>query len=473
MYHAAEMKSCCGVCCDDESGCSQLGRQHSKVNTSSQTATVSVTIFNITKNCVGSTVLAAPDALQFAGSVPLFLSIMVLNIILHSTTYALMTVGCARTGARSFRDWWLAVNGSRGIVALDVLLFINGLTSLIAYVILIGDFLTKSFEGLFPSLTFLHSRVVNVWFATLVALLPLSLLRDLSSLVHASKLGLACALYSAVFVTLDFVSSGRPFFESIAPSAFINANADPMSAIGLLISSAGSEVLTPKLFAELKEGTPKKYTMASIVAEVFAHCFYIAFGIMGYARFGPSPPREDGNLLANYSRGSCWELFAWLGMAVNTVGMYPLQFAPVRDSAIGFARMLRQGRHREEKTSAALDDVEFRLCTVTLVVLSVILALQGVGLATINLVKGVFIMPLLCFVIPMCLYTKSAGDHSGDWTHKCSWILFIIGLLVMMDGPCQLFARYSPGAQRQAPLSLRSGRIHVENVPHETFGTLD
>lgn len=437
------------------------------------------TVCNLAKNCVGATVLAAPDSLQFAGSVQAFVGIMAINITMHVCTFFMMAAGCSQTGARTYRDWWLAVNGRRGLILLDLLLFLNGFSTLVVYVILVGDFSTKCFEGLVPSVTALHSRAVDVGAFTLLALLPLSLQRDLSLLAWASRFGLLCACYSAAYVVGEYVStvssggSGwHQFVEAVGPSSFaaVAPKASPMCAFGILVAGTGSQVLTPKFFAELKGGTPRLYTVAALAAEVLASCFYLVFGLVGFARFGPSPLRQDGNILVNYKSATPLELLTWLSMAVNIVVMYPLQLSPVRESAIGLARALgvgggiRAASKRESGSGggSALeeslptpgeDSGEFATCTMVIVALSVALGLQGIELAVINVAKGVLIMPLLCFVIPACLYRRGAsknGVRGEGLMNAFSWFCFVFGFIMMAKGVAQFagphVARHFPDA---------------------------
>lgn len=414
-------------------------------NAVGQTATVNGTIFNLTKNCVGSTVLASSDAFQYAGSIPVFLLIMVANVALHAVIYFLMCIGCSKTGAKCFRDWWIAANGKDGILILDFLLIVNGFSSLIAYVILVGDFATKSLVGLFPNLPVLHHWSLNVLTICFGILLPLALKRELSSIAEYSKFGLLCALYAVVFVVIDCISHEGPLHQTLSMQPVPASELQFISAFGLLFASAGSQVLTPRFYAELKDGTPAKYTSLAVVAKVIAHSFYLIFGVFGYLRFGMSPPRIQGNILANYTEASKWELIAWMGMALNTVPMFPLQLAPVRDSSLGILRAIRKRRGRAESRS---DDWDFNVCTIMLVVLSFLCAVRGVQLNTINLLKGLFAMPLLCAVIPSVLYRKSvSAEEARGFAGKCSWVVFVIGLAVLIDGPRRMFnGIFSPGS---------------------------
>mmetsp|Transcript_20344 Transcript_20344/g.65582 ORF Transcript_20344/g.65582 Transcript_20344/m.65582 type:complete len:165 (-) Transcript_20344:87-581(-) len=163
-----------------------------------------------------------------------------------------------------------------------------------------------------------------------------------------------------------------------------------------------------------------------------------------------------------------------MGMAVNVVAMYPLQIAPVRDSALGLARAacgweVHQDNDEKVVARAHCESREFFTCTLLLVFFSVICAWQGVALSSINLAKGVFIMPMLCFVIPMLLYRKTVAIESGgDWTLKITWFLLAIGLAIMLDGPYELVVNHNA----QVPVRAAQPRIKVESVPHMSFRNL-
>merc|ERR1712203_595610 len=73
-------------------------------------------------------------------------------------------------------------------------------------------------------------------------------------------------------------------------------------------------------------------------------------------------------------------------------------------------------------------------------------ALQGMSLGAINLVKGILIMPLLCFVLPMALFRGGGGgaelEQHGRWMYVASWVISAIGVLVMADGPYRCFEHF-------------------------------
>ena len=141
---------------------------------------------------IGAGIFSLPVGLRHASPIP---GLIVLGTIgvLSASSYWMIGYCCISCSVKSFRDLWNMVLGPKSAWIIDVTIFLNGWITLICYIILIGDFTTKSFEGLLGADHILaRNRALNETVITVFVLLPLSLAKDLQRLAYTytSILGL-------------------------------------------------------------------------------------------------------------------------------------------------------------------------------------------------------------------------------------------------------------------------------------------
>lgn len=187
---------------------------------------VAPSIINLAKNIVGSGVLAlAAGIAAFSGSrLALLPSVAILFAVGAVSAYTFSTIARvgAAVGANTYRDTWAKVFGEKTAFMPDITVVLLTACAALGYSIIIGD----SFAGiaqLAGATGVLASS--NAWILLLSAfvLLPLALLRDLSSLAIGSVIGTAGTCYTALFIFLRLLdrsyAPGGKFFGAIAASA--------------------------------------------------------------------------------------------------------------------------------------------------------------------------------------------------------------------------------------------------------------
>ena len=187
----------------------------------SGSATVSASIVNLAKNIVGSGVLALAAGVAAFTASPLGIlpaSLILLSLgALSGYTFSLIARVGDEVGADTYRDTWAKIfgEGTSLLPALTVAFktYVGGL----AYSIILGDLFASvaKLAGL-PALL----QASNTWILGLSAfvLLPLALMRDLSSLAIGSVIGTAGTLYTALFIWLRKLDGTYAVGSSHAPS---------------------------------------------------------------------------------------------------------------------------------------------------------------------------------------------------------------------------------------------------------------
>ena len=256
---------------------------------------------------------------------------------MSASSYWMIGYCCIYCQVKSFRELWNIVLGSRSAWIIDVTIFLNGWITLICYIILIGDFTTKSFEGLLGAQHILaRNRALNETIITAFVLLPLSLAKDLQRLAYTSILGLCVLIYVLFVVIHDSLLNSPAHISKDVP--LCEWSFGIFEAIALYCHAFVAHYNAPKVFSELADATLTRWTLLVAIAYSIAFAVYAEFAWAGFRRFEWA---VEGNVLKNYGP-QLNILIAWLGMGFSIAFTYPLVFNSAREAAVNLTLTARQ-----------------------------------------------------------------------------------------------------------------------------------
>jgi hypothetical protein len=224
------------------------------------TATVPQEIFNLVKGIVGAGVLTLPAGIASFGNAPsaAIPAVALICFIGTLSAYGFALIGrvCSLTGTTSFRDAWSASvsKETSWIPAWSVTL--KTLCAVLAYSMILGD----TFSSLAVTAGFAVSKQVTLIGVTGALLLPLCLLKDLSSLAPFSLLGSLGMVYTATAMAIRYfgkayVGSGqfakdlpmamRPAFGTIGATGILNPSTSIL--VGMLSTAYMAHFNAPKV----------------------------------------------------------------------------------------------------------------------------------------------------------------------------------------------------------------------------------
>ncbi|CAL1170888.1 unnamed protein product [Cladocopium goreaui] len=299
-------------------------------------SSVALIVPTLLKNMIGAGIFSLPVGLRHASPIP---GLIVLGTIgvLSASSYWMIGYCCISCSVKSFRDLWNMVLGPKSAWIIDVTIFLNGWITLICYIILIGDFTTKSFEGLLGADHILaRNRALNETVITVFVLLPLSLAKDLQRLAYTSILGLGVLVYVLFLVIHDSILNSPAEISQDVP--LCEWSFGIFEAIALYCHAFVAHYNAPKVFSELANPTLWRWTLLVGIAYSVAFVVYAEFAWTGFRRFEWS---VEGNVLKNYGP-QLNILIAWLGMGFSIAFTYPLVFNSAREAAINLTLMARQ-----------------------------------------------------------------------------------------------------------------------------------
>lgn len=297
------------------------------------TSSLAASTVNLTKSLVGIGLLTVPKVFADCSTLPAAITLLTFGALAALSFF--MLGYCAHlTGASTLPQLWALTVGPGSAALVEIVILVDTSLACVAFVLLIGDYSTRSVSGLFPDLPeVLQSRNFYVGVITFGILLPLCMGRRLSLLRFSSIAGLLCTLYVFAYVVGDFTCNIFTVGLKTVSSRVSWLEARPTH---LLTGTARFSVAfmshfnAPSFYSDLCDRRPSRFALVCAVAFSAAILIYGVFGISGYGRFGET---ISSNALASYDLNTS-VLLMWLGMGACVTASFPLVFAALRDALL-------------------------------------------------------------------------------------------------------------------------------------------
>lgn len=245
--------------------------------------------------------------------------------------------------------------------------------------------------------------------ASTVVLLPLCLLRNLSSLAPFSLLGLGGTLYTALFMIVrlmdgSYTPTGQ-FFKEIAFKPVFSARGGLtydyrlLVLLSMLSTSYIAHYNAPKFYTELKNPTMGRFNQVVGGAFGAAVAFFILMMCTGFMTFGGA---TQGFVLNNYASKDILAIMARLAIGIALVTGYPFTFSALRD---GVLDMLKIDGERRQKALQPITPVLLGVVT------ALALYLKDVGFVV--SISGAMFGSALMFMIPAIMNISNMKRLAG------------------------------------------------------------
>lgn len=326
----------------------KLGNGHEESNsTPTATADGIASIPNLTvslvKSIVGSGVLALPAGVATLGDSPRVILPAILLIIvigcINAYFFSLIGRVCSITGATTYRQAWEASVGEDTSQYVAVTVALKTALTCLAFSIIVAD----SFQSLAIAAGLQDvTRVEALVVVTAFALLPLCLLKNLTSLAPFSFLGLVGMAFTTCVMVLRFLDGSyaldsdslflsqvpvdlQPSFGDSGPS---------LSGVVLACTLATAFVAhynSPRFHSELQDNTIIRFDTVVGLAFFISAIVFSIVAVTGFLTFGSS---SSGLILNNYSPYDPLVTASRAAVALSIVFTYPLVFIGFRDGVL-------------------------------------------------------------------------------------------------------------------------------------------
>lgn len=365
---------------------------------------------SLVKSIVGSGIFALPAGVSTLGDSPdvVLPALIIIAAIggINAFFFSLIGRVCSWTGATSYRDAWERTMGPESSQSVAIVVTLKTALSCLAYSMILAD----SFQALGIAAGLVDiTRAQALGGVTVLALLPLCMLQDLTALTPYSFLGLLGMGFATGAICIrsadgSYTDSG-PFLNDIPTNlqpAFGDSGPDIQGVVlaCTLATAFVAHYNAPRFHAELQDNTERRFNLVTLISYAIAAVLSMVVAVGGFSTFGS---HSSGLILNNYSPYDPLVTASRAAVALSIIFSFPLPFVGFRDGMLDALKV-----PVEDRTDNTLKTLSLGLLTaVTLAAcliqdLALVLSVGGGTLSTI--VASVF--PALMF--------RAAVESSND-----------------------------------------------------------
>lgn len=413
------------------------------------TASIPNEVFNLVKGIVGAGVLSLPSGIGAFGNAPsaILPATALIGAIGFFSAYGFSLIGrvCSYTGGVSYRDAWSKTVGDSSSWIPAVTCTFKTCMAILAYSMILAD----TGRALLAAAGVEATRNAALLGITGTTLLPLCLLKNLSSLAPFSLLGIGGMFYTTFAMAArylggayklgspavkggaaavpagkylaDVAANFQPKFGNLGASAALSPNV--FILISMLSTAYMAHFNAPKFFVELKDNTIKRYNTVVGTSFGISVLLFALVGGLGFLTFGSA---SSGLILNNYSGKDALMSLSRVAVALSIVFSYPLAFVGARDGWLDLLKI-----PTEKRTNSVLNKT-----TVAILSAVTLAASQIKELAFIMAIAGATLGNALIYVYPSLMFrsaVKAMGEKaSKGLKREVPFAMFSAGLGVAM-----------------------------------------
>lgn len=386
------------------------------------TATIPNEIFNLVKSIIGAGVLSLPAGIAAFGNAPTALIPAIILIammgIISAYTFSMIARVCSYTGATSYADAWDKTRGKRTAWIIAASSALDCFAGNLTYSMVLAD----TFKDLLVAIGITTTRSTALLSLTSVVLLPLCLVKNLSSLAPFSLLGIMGMAYTSIAIGIRFFDGSyaepagkflvdlapnmQPFYGSMGAMGAMN----PKSLIFICMLSTAyiAHFNAPKFYNELKNNTMKRFNTVVTSSFGISVAVYAIVSAMGFLTFGGATAPL---ILNNYSTNDVLVSLSRFAVALSLVFSYPLLFVGTRDGLLDLIRV-----PESKRTNAFLNKL-----SVGLLAILTGLALNITDLTFVASMSGAVFGASLIFIFPTLMFRAAVKDMGDKATKGQKW----------------------------------------------------
>ena len=211
--------------------------------------------------------------------------------------------------------------GIRGYFAALIFMFLNAYGAQIAYLVIIADTVPLAAQNLFPG-SFLDERHAALLFFATVVVLPISLLRDLSSLSWTSLLSVLSVIVLIMIVGIWAPEASQLQNRHFESSDAGEVNTNLFAGVGTMSFAFVCQHNSFLIYRSLKQPSSESWRTVAHSSVSFSFVVSLAFGLIGFFSFFPY---VEGDLLNNFPVSYTSVAVARILLAITMLFTYPME----------------------------------------------------------------------------------------------------------------------------------------------------
>lgn len=399
-----------------------------EVTQSTSKSSVMGASFNFINSIVGAGIIGIPLALQQCGLVSGILLLILVAYLILKSVIILIDAGI-KANKLDLEDLLESLLGPTGFYLGSTSMFVFAYGAMVAYMVIVGDTVPVIMQNILGDYPFLNREVIMV-ITSVVIILPLCLVKDMSSLEITSFVSIAASTVMAIIVSIsspgaaakqNLVGIDTAKYSVITPNLFMG--------LGTMSFAFVCQHNSFIVFRSLSERSASKWSQVAHGSVGFSLVLCLVFGLSGYLSFGSV---VKGDILNNFPATDNVVTFSRAFLALSMLLTYPMESYVARHCLLSIWTRLK-GNFRAQRsisislsemdpssaTAAGTEDSEvvqhsasLRICASMLLwSSSLALALRFSDLGVVLSLTGALAASMLGYILPAAIYFKSNEDQ--------------------------------------------------------------
>ncbi|KAG1708989.1 hypothetical protein DVH05_022621 [Phytophthora capsici] len=290
-------------------------------------------VFNLAGATLGAGALSLPYAVAVSG-LGFAVAQLVLAAVLTVYTIRLLIRAEDITKLKSYEDLAMYCFGTKMtiFVELNILIFCFGIS--VAYLVTLGDIITPLGELCFGVESIFAHRWVLMTISCGSIMLPLSLMKDISSLQFSSILGVLSIIFLVVAVAIRSImyASANGIPEDISWTIDLSRGPNFMLSVPIVMFAFTCQVNVFSIYTELQRPCIRRMNKVVDRATLISFLIYLSIGVVAYLAFGPQlvEPKYKGNILLSFPLNDTLIAISRAAITFTVAVAFPLNIFPCR-----------------------------------------------------------------------------------------------------------------------------------------------
>jgi amino acid permease len=296
-------------------------------------------------------------------------------------------------------------------------------------------------------------------FITIVAILPLCLMKNISALAPFSTLGMAAVLTALGAMTIRYLDGSYQapdgvFYKDLsqdkAPSFgtrnhFFSTESLPF--VCMVYTSFDMHYNSPRYYGELRDASIDRFRFAVSVSFTAGSILLFSIAVVGFLTFGGN---SDSFILNSYSPRDPLATLCRIAIGLCSLIAYPLNFLGIRNNCLDIFGLAHKIDTR----------TKFNAFTILLLSILTLISCFATDLGLINPIGGGTTVTLVDFVFPALMYRAIIRKNRGSVMRERieAWIamgIMVIGVMLGLIGVWDAIVK-AVSAQRHQGVSSPS-----------------
>ncbi|OWZ10088.1 Sodium-coupled neutral amino acid transporter [Phytophthora megakarya] len=238
------------------------------------------------------------------------------------------------TKLKSYEDLAMHCFGTKMtiFVEVNILVFCFGIS--VAYLVTLGDIITPLGELCFGMESILAQRWFLMTLSCGTIMLPLSMMKDISSLQFSSILGVLSIIFLVVAVAIRSImyASAHGIPEDISWTIDLSHGPNFMLSVPIVMFAFTCQVNVFSIYTELQRPCIRRMNKVVDRATLISFLIYLSIGVVAYLAFGPQlmEPKYKGNILLSFPLSDTLIAISRAAITFTVAVAFPLNIFPCR-----------------------------------------------------------------------------------------------------------------------------------------------